>query len=161
MLADGLRECQLCCHPLHLKDFVGGKQYGLGQILLVKCAHDGCSLINEFPTGSRHKTYAGGKAWDVNFKMVAGRSDIFQLDIVMWWYVIFSQILWLPIKLLIIGVIDAGLGEKQVNSLLSALNIPLIRPATIKRRERELVPHLGKMAEENCRKFDYMLIHLD
>ena len=74
--------------------------------------------------------------------------------------IFFSQIC-LRSKLLIIGVIDAGIGEKQVNSLLSALNIPLIPPATIKRRERELVPHLGKMAEENCRKFDYMLIHLD
>ena len=29
---------------------------------------------------------------------------------------------------------------------------PFIPPATIKRRERELVPHLWKMAEENCRK---------
>ena len=63
----------------------------------------------------------------------------------------FSQIC-LRSKLLIIGVIDAGIGEKQVNSLLSALNIPLISPATIKRRQRELVPHLGKMTEENCRK---------
>ena len=62
------------------------------------------------------------------------------------------QIFWLPIKLLIIGMKDAGLGEKQVNALLSALNIPLIPPKTIKRRERELVPHLGKMAEETCRK---------
>ena len=55
-------------------------------------------------------------------------------------------------------MIDAGIGEKQVNSLLSALNIPLIPPATIKRRERELVPHLGNGRRELQEKFDYMLI---
>ena len=77
MLADGLRACQLCCHLLHLKDCVGEKKFGLGHILLVKCGHDGCSLINEIPTGSRHKTHAGGIAWDVNTKLVAGRSNIF------------------------------------------------------------------------------------
>jgi hypothetical protein len=49
-------------------------------------------------------------------------------------------------------MIDAGLGEKHVNGLLSALNIPTVTPRTIKCRERELVPHLSEMAEETCRK---------
>lgn len=49
-------------------------------------------------------------------------------------------------------MIDVGLGEKHVNSLLSALNIPTISPRSIKCRERELVPHLSEMAEETCRK---------
>lgn len=53
---------------------------------------------------------------------------------------------------MIVGMIDAGLGEMHVNSLLSAMNIPTIPPKSIKCREREIVPHLADMAEETCRK---------
>ena len=35
---------------------------------------------------------------------------------------------------MIVGMIDAGLGEMHVNSLLSAMNIPTIPPKSIKCR---------------------------
>nr|XP_034318620.1 uncharacterized protein LOC117686879 [Crassostrea gigas] len=119
ILADGLKSCQLCSQPLHLNDCTGEKKIGLGHMLLIRCNY--CQLVNEIPTGSRHKTIAGGIAWDVNTKLAA-------------------------------GMIDAGLGEMHVNSLLSAMNIPTIPPKSIKCREREIVPHLADMAEETCRK---------
>lgn len=53
---------------------------------------------------------------------------------------------------MIVGIIDACLGETHVNSLLSAMNIPTIPPKSIKCREREIVPYLADIAEETCRK---------
>lgn len=42
-------------------------------MLLIRCNY--CQLVNEIPTGSRHKTIAGGFAWDVNTKLAAGIID--------------------------------------------------------------------------------------
>lgn len=75
-LADGLKTCQLCSHPLHLKDCIGERKFGLGHILLIRCCYEGCKLVNEVATGSKHKTIAGGTAWDVNTKLAAGKSYI-------------------------------------------------------------------------------------
>lgn len=72
VLADGLKACQLCGHPLHLIDCVGEKKFGLAHILMVKCNYLECGLVNDVPTGSRHKTTNCASAWDVNTKLAAG-----------------------------------------------------------------------------------------
>ena len=72
MLADGLKACQLCGNPLHLKDCVGEKKFGLAHILSVRCFYSECGLVNDVPTGSRHKTSTCTSAWDVNTKLAAG-----------------------------------------------------------------------------------------
>lgn len=43
-------------------------------MLLIRCNY--CQLVNEIPTGSRHKTIAGGIAWDVNTKLAAGKDNL-------------------------------------------------------------------------------------
>lgn len=121
VLADGLKACQLCGHPLHLTDCVGEKKFGLAHILMVKCQYVECGLVNDVPTGSRHKTTNCASAWDVNTKLAA-------------------------------GMINGGFGESHVNGFLSSLNIPTITQSTLKSREREITPHLHKMAEDSCNK---------
>ncbi|XP_056017087.1 uncharacterized protein LOC125673339 [Ostrea edulis] len=72
VLADGLKACHWCGSPLHLKECVGEKKFGLAHILLVKCCYSECGLVNDVPTGSRHKTSTCTSAWDVNTKLAAG-----------------------------------------------------------------------------------------
>jgi hypothetical protein len=73
VLADGLRACQLCQLPLHLHNCVQEKKVGLSQILGIKC--DNCQLVNNVPTGNRHRTDRGGLAWDANTKLAAGKLE--------------------------------------------------------------------------------------
>lgn len=49
-------------------------------------------------------------------------------------------------------MINGGFGESHVNGFLSSLNIPTITQSTLKSREREITPHLHKMAEDSCNK---------
>jgi hypothetical protein len=71
-LADGLKACQLCGQQLQLSNCVGDKKFGLAHVLKVKCQYPECGLINDVPTGSKHRTTNGGQSWDVNTKLAAG-----------------------------------------------------------------------------------------
>ena len=68
VLAKALEACQLCGLPLHLKDCIGEKRYGLGGFLIINCTN--CCLPNDIPLGTRH----GKGAWDVNTKLASGNS---------------------------------------------------------------------------------------
>ena len=72
VLVEGLKACFLCSQPLRLENCVGETKFGLGHILKIKCDYADCGLVNEIPTGRRHKTEKGGSAWDVNTKLAAG-----------------------------------------------------------------------------------------
>ena len=72
ILADELKKCGLCGQPLHLNICVGERKFGLAHVLLVKCTFPECGLLNDVPTGTKHKTSSGGYAWDVNTKLAAG-----------------------------------------------------------------------------------------
>ena len=50
-----------------------------------------------------------------------------------------------------IGMYDAGMGETNVNTFLSALNVPVVADKCLKRYEREVVPEIEKLAEQSCR----------
>ncbi|XP_069109309.1 uncharacterized protein [Argopecten irradians] len=71
-LAEGLAGCKLCGNPLHLTNCLGERKFGLAHILLVKCNFPSCRLVNDVPTGRKHRTDRGGNAWDVNTKLAAG-----------------------------------------------------------------------------------------
>ena len=62
ILADGLKQCGLCGQPLHLNNCVGERKFGLAHVLLVKCTFPECGLLNDVPTGTKHKTSSGGYA---------------------------------------------------------------------------------------------------
>lgn len=47
-------------------------------------------------------------------------------------------------------MIDAGLGESQINTLLSAMNIPTVRSNLIKRHERLIGVSLKGLGKESC-----------
>ena len=49
-------------------------------------------------------------------------------------------------------MINAGLGEAQVNKLLSGLEIPPLNKKTLQRREREVSHKLIEYAEESCKE---------
>jgi hypothetical protein len=68
-----IEACQFRGHPLHFKDCIGERKYGLGHLLLVNCCYEDCKLVNEIATGRRHKAIADGVAWDVNTKLAAGK----------------------------------------------------------------------------------------
>ena len=52
--------------------------------------------------------------------------------------------------LLITGMVNSGLGEMGVNSLLSALNIPGIHHRSLKKREQEVGEQINNLARESC-----------
>ncbi|XP_062590039.1 uncharacterized protein LOC134251653 [Saccostrea cucullata] len=72
ILANNLKECKRCGQPLHLSDCVGETRFGLAQILQVQCRYQECRLLNDVPTGKKHLTEKGGKAWDINTKVAVG-----------------------------------------------------------------------------------------
>jgi len=49
-------------------------------------------------------------------------------------------------------MIDGGLGETQVNTLLSSLNIPAISSTTLKRYERKVGNTIESVAKESCQE---------
>ena len=49
-------------------------------------------------------------------------------------------------------MIDAGLGETQLNSFLTAMNIPDISTSLLKRQERVIGKAIEEVAEESCRE---------
>ncbi|XP_061194747.1 uncharacterized protein LOC133202899 [Saccostrea echinata] len=71
-LATNLNECKRCGQPLHLSDCVAETRFGLAQILQVQCRYKECRLLNDVPTGKKHLTEKGGKAWDINTKVAVG-----------------------------------------------------------------------------------------
>ncbi|XP_056006937.1 DNA polymerase III PolC-type-like [Ostrea edulis] len=72
VIAKNLEECRRCGQPLHLSDCVGKTRFGLAQIPQVQCRYSECRLVNDVPTGKKHQTEKGGKAWDINTKLAAG-----------------------------------------------------------------------------------------
>lgn len=51
-----------------------------------------------------------------------------------------------------VGVLDAGIGVRQLNTLLSAIDVPIMYGSTFKRNERIVGPAIEKVAEDTCRK---------
>ena len=49
-------------------------------------------------------------------------------------------------------MIDAGLGEAQINSVLSAMNIPNLAPKALKGYERQVGCAIEEVAIESCIK---------
>lgn len=47
---------------------------------------------------------------------------------------------------------DAGLGERVVNTLFSALNVPTVGSTSLKRYERVVGPSILKLAEQTCQE---------
>ncbi|CAA3032911.1 maternal exuperantia-like, partial [Olea europaea subsp. europaea] len=50
-----------------------------------------------------------------------------------------------------LGCLDTGIGHEQINSWLTAVNIPAIMHSTIKRAERFVGPAVEEVARESCR----------
>lgn len=71
-LADGLKGCKLCGQPLQLSSCEGEQKYGLAHVLLIRCNFSDCGVLNEVPTGSKHKAGNGRTMWDVNTKLAVG-----------------------------------------------------------------------------------------
>ena len=51
---------------------------------------------------------------------------------------------------MITGMLDAGLGETKVNTLLSALNISTVTDSSLKRYERAVGSAVEKLAQQSC-----------
>jgi len=50
----------------------------------------------------------------------------------------------------IAAMVNAGIGEMQMNSVLSYLNLPTISSRTIKKREREIGSSIQAVAKQSC-----------
>ena len=48
------------------------------------------------------------------------------------------------------GMVHAGLGSYQMDTLLSTINIPSMHHKTMKRREREVSGGVSQVASESC-----------
>lgn len=49
-----------------------------------------------------------------------------------------------------VGMLNAGIGPAQFNTVVSAMNIPPVCPKTLKRREREMGPVIESLAKRSC-----------
>jgi len=49
-------------------------------------------------------------------------------------------------------MIDAGIGEIHLNTILSALNIPALNPTVVKRHERVVGPAIKSVTKDSCRE---------
>ena len=58
----------------------GGTRFGLTQILQVQFRYEVCRLLNDVPTGKKHETNKGGKAWDINTKLETGKRKTFRVQ---------------------------------------------------------------------------------
>lgn len=47
-------------------------------------------------------------------------------------------------------MVNAGIGERKVNNLLAAMNIPGISPTALKQREREFAKEVNAYSEQSC-----------
>ena len=50
----------------------------------------------------------------------------------------------------LIGIIAAGIGESQLNTLLSVMNLPSITSKSLKKCEREAGSHIIKVTSQSC-----------
>ena len=49
-----------------------------------------------------------------------------------------------------LGMIDAGIGESQINTVLSSLNVPAVTAPLLKRHERIVGTAIEAVAQESC-----------
>jgi len=61
-----------------------------------------------------------------------------------------KQVYLLNLYVLFSGVLNTGLGEVQLNSLLTTMNVPPISPNNLKIREKEVGDEMIKYARELC-----------
>ena len=50
---------------------------------------------------------------------------------------------------MVAGMLDAGIGETKINTLLSALNIPTVSHSSLKRYERVVGPAVENLCKES------------
>ena len=50
------------------------------------------------------------------------------------------------------GMLHSGIGHRQIESFMSVLEIPVLAPSTMKRREKEIASYVETMAVESCAK---------
>lgn len=52
----------------------------------------------------------------------------------------------------VLALFDAGIGEAQMNIILSAINVPTLKAAMLKRYERVVGPVIEAVARESCQE---------
>ena len=136
--------CSSCQVPLSLRQFISEKQHGLAFIMNVRCWK--CGLIREVktarPSSNRKNTF------DMNYKLTNG-------GLYCTLYVnnfIFASGQVVPNIFMFPGMYDSGSGVSPVNTFLSALNIPQVSGALMKRHERYVGPAFLEVAKEYCTK---------
>ncbi|KAL9958594.1 hypothetical protein ACROYT_G035628, partial [Oculina patagonica] len=123
VLAKSLDEgCKACKTPLRLSDCTDETISGLGSFLYIVCQNTECGEINQCTTNKAHR--------------VAGNTRG-------------RKIFYVNTKLAA-GMLDAGMGATHVNALLSSINVPVMRDATLKAREREVGPVIETVAKTSC-----------
>ncbi|KAK3108325.1 hypothetical protein FSP39_005637 [Pinctada imbricata] len=121
VLIKGLRSCCHCSKRLNLLDCVDEKRYGLASILHISCQE--CKGLNSVPTGKRHATSTDN----------TGPTKCFDVN-----------------SKLAAAMVNAGIGEQQMNNILAELNIPPIHHKTLKEREREVGRAFEEVADDLC-----------
>ena len=49
-------------------------------------------------------------------------------------------------------MINAGIGERHVNTMLSSMSVPTIHNRTLKRKERKVGESIMKVANQSCKQ---------
>ncbi|XP_052799258.1 uncharacterized protein LOC128230867 [Mya arenaria] len=120
ILIDGLKKCCKCAGRLSLTNITSETIYGLGSILHIKCMS--CLADNTVPTGKRHK--ASEHKTGTRYFDVNTK--------------------------LAAAMINAGVGEQQMNNILAYMNLPLVNKKTLKNREREIGESIEAVAAQSC-----------
>ncbi len=122
ILAEGLKSCQYCGNPLSLSHCEEMKCHGLGTQLYVKCYNGDCRKTNIIDLGNRHRIHKHGPK-AWNINTRAAAA-----------------------------MIHSGIGERQLNNFLGAVNLNCIDPKALKRYENEVGEGIEAMAEESMNK---------
>ncbi|XP_053392628.1 uncharacterized protein LOC128555142 [Mercenaria mercenaria] len=102
---------------------------GLGSLFHIECHN--CKCINIVASGKRHSCSMIGGSGDAGKSQV--RTNVFDVN-----------------TKLAAAMINAGIGESQMNNILSYINLPTIAQRTLKKREREISSSITAVAKDSC-----------
>ena len=108
-----------CRLPLNICSALGVHTRGLGGWIYITCDNQACTTMNKISIGKQHKKHV--KPAENPFDRTPPGSAIFDVN-----------------TKAASGILHSGIGESDLNSLLSVLNLPQISHKSLKVREVEI-----------------------
>ena len=126
-----IQGCVKCRLPLNICSAQGVTTRGLGGWIYITCDNPACKIVNRIALGKQHKKTLPHE--DNPFDIMPPGNAIFDVN-----------------TKAASGIIHAGMGESDLNNLLSTLNLPTISHKSLKKREIEIGSVMQKYANTSA-----------